>query len=80
MRVRQIEFPSTVEADLVCAVFNGEGAAEVTVPAAEDELENRRQFHKSRRRRSQLPLASSHSREGRTLIRAKAIEQLAAPK
>jgi hypothetical protein len=80
MRVRQIKFLSTVEADLICALFNGEGAAEVTVPAAKDELENRRQFHKFRRRRSQIPLASSHSREERTPIRAQAIEQPAAPK
>ena len=81
MGVRQVEFPSTVEADLVCAVFDGEDAAEVTVPAAKDELKNRQQFHKSpaRWRRSQLPLASNHSSSERTLARAKAIAQSAAP-
>ncbi|MGC2329375.1 MAG: hypothetical protein WA604_21875 [Candidatus Sulfotelmatobacter sp.] len=47
VRVRQIEFPSTVEADLICAVFDCEHTAEVTVPAAKDELKNRRQSHKS---------------------------------
>ena len=40
MRVRQVEFPSTVEADLVGAVFDREHAAQVTVPAAKDKLEN----------------------------------------
>jgi hypothetical protein len=39
--VRQLEFPSTVEADLVGAAFDREHAAEMSVPAAEYELENR---------------------------------------
>jgi hypothetical protein len=39
---RQVEFPSTVEADLVGAAFDGEHAAEMSVPAAEYEVENRR--------------------------------------
>jgi hypothetical protein len=40
VRVRQIEFPSTVEADTVCTAFDREHAAEVTVPAAKGELKN----------------------------------------
>jgi len=82
MRVGQIEFPSTVEADLVCAVLNGEHAAEVAVPAAKDKLEYiEQEFHRScaRCRRSQLPLASNHSSRERTLARARAIAQSAAP-
>jgi len=39
MRVRQIELLSTVEADPVRPVFNGEYAAEVAVSAAKDKLE-----------------------------------------
>jgi hypothetical protein len=38
MRARQVEFPPTVEADLVCAIFDGEYTAEVTVTAAKDGL------------------------------------------
>ena len=84
MRVRiwQVEFPSTIEADPIRAMFDGEHATEVTVPAAKEELEHPEQhFHKScaRCRRSQLPLASSHSRRERTLARARAIAQSAAP-
>jgi len=81
IRIWQIEFPPTVEADPICALFDGEDAAEVTVPTAKDELKNRQQFHKScaRWRRSQLPLASSHSSRERTLARARAIAQSAAP-
>ena len=43
MRVGQLEFPSTVEADPVCAVFDREHTAEVTVPAAKGKLENPKQ-------------------------------------
>jgi len=78
----QIELLPTVEADLVCAVFDREHTAEVTVPAAKGKLENPKQwFHQSRVRwrRSQLPLASSHSSRERTLARARAIAQSAAP-
>ena len=39
--VRQVEFSSTVEANFVRALFDREHAAEVSVPAAKDELENR---------------------------------------
>src|SRR5580765_2739976 len=79
---RQIEFPSTVEANLVRAVFDGEHTAEVTVAASKHKVENVQQgFHKSwaRWRRSQLPLASSQSSRERTLARARAIAQSAAP-
>jgi hypothetical protein len=81
MRVRQVEFPSTVETNPVSPAFDGEHAAEVTMPATEDELNNRQHFHKScaRWRRSQLPLASSQSSRERTLARARAIAQSAAP-
>ena len=48
MSMRQVEFPSTVEADLVRAVFDREHTAEVTVPAAKNKLEDAQQeFHKS---------------------------------
>jgi len=80
--IRQIEFPPTVEADLVCAVFDREYSANMTVAAAENKLEDTdEQFHKScaRWRRSQLPFASNHSSKDRTLARAKAIAQSAAP-
>jgi hypothetical protein len=69
-RVWQIEFPSAVEANPVCAVFNREHTAEVTVPAPKNKLEDTQdQFHKScvRCRRSKPPLASSHPSSERTL-------------
>jgi len=47
MRVGQIELLPTIEANAVRPAFDGKDAAEVTVPAAEDKLKNRRQFHKS---------------------------------
>src|SRR5260370_36167368 len=81
-RVRQVEFPATIEADSVGAVFDGEHAAEVTVPAAKNKLKDtQEQSHKScaRWRRSELPLASNHSSRDRTLARARAIAQSAAP-
>jgi hypothetical protein len=81
VRVRQLEFPSTVEADPVGAAFDRKHTAQMAVPASENELEKPWQFHKScaRWRRSQLPLASSHSSRVRTLARARAIAQSAAP-
>jgi hypothetical protein len=81
-RVRQVEFSPTVEADLVRAAFDREHTAEVTVAASKHKLENvQQEFHKScaRWRRSQLPLASSQSSRERTLARARAIAQSAAP-
>lgn len=80
--IRQVEFPSAVEANPVCAVFNREHAAQVTVPAPKNKLEDTQdQLHKScaRCRRSKLPLTSSHSSRELTLARANAIEQSAAP-
>lgn len=38
--IRQVEFPSAVEANPVCAVFNREHAAHVTVPAPKNKLED----------------------------------------
>ncbi len=78
----KIEFPSAVEANLVRPVFDREYPADMTVAAAENKLEDtEEQIHKScaRWRRSQLPLASNHSSSERTLARAKAIAQSAAP-
>jgi hypothetical protein len=82
IRIRQVEFPSTVETNLIRSVFDREHPAEVTVAAAEDKLKShKKHFHKScvRWRRSTLPFASSHSSRERTLARARAIAQSAAP-
>jgi len=78
---RTLKLPSALEADLVRSALDGEYATELAVPAPEDEFENPQQrIHTScARRRSQLPLASSHSSRERTLARARAIEQSAAP-
>lgn len=81
-RVWQVEFPSAVEADLVRAMLNREHTADVTVAASEDKLEKGlQQFHTSCDlwRRSQLPLVSNQPSSERTLARARAIEQSAAP-
>ena len=78
----QIELLPTVEADLVCAVFDGEHSTLMTMAAAKEKLENpKKRFHRScaRWRRSQLPLTSSQSSNDFTLARARAIEQSAAP-
>jgi hypothetical protein len=40
VRIRQVEFLPTVEADLVCAVFDREHATQVPVPAAKEKLKN----------------------------------------
>ena len=80
--VRQVEFSSAVKADFISAMLNGEHTAEMMMPAAKKELEKtQEEFHKScaRWRRSQLPLASNHSKSERTLARARAIAQSAAP-
>ena len=46
--MRQIEFASTVEANLVRAAFDREHTAEVTMSAAKNKLEDvRQEFHKS---------------------------------
>ena len=81
-RGRQIEFSPAVETDPVSTVLDREHTAQVMMPAAKKKLEDTpEQFHKScaRWRRSQLPFASSHSRRERTLARARAIAQSAAP-
>lgn len=80
--VWQVEFPTTIEADPVCAVPDREYSTHVSMSATKDKLENPDQrFHQScaRWRRSTLPFASSHSSRERTLARAKAIAQSAAP-
>jgi len=38
--IGQVEFPTTVEADLIRAMFDREHTADVPVPAAEGKLEN----------------------------------------
>ena len=78
---RKIELPATFEADLVGSLLDREYSAHLLVTAPKDESENPQQrFHTScARLRSQLPLASSHSSIERTLARASAIEQSAAP-
>ena len=81
-RVRRVECSPTVKADLVLSTFDREHTAELTVPAPKDILEDpQERFYTSwaRRRRSQLPLASSQSSRERTLARARAIAQSAAP-
>ncbi len=51
MRVWQVEFPSTVEAHPVRAVFDRKNAAQVTMSATKNKLENPTQrFHQSRDR------------------------------
>ena len=80
--VWQVEFPSTVEAHLVCTVFDREHSTLMAMSAAKEKLENpKKRFHRScaRWRRSQLPLTSSQSSSDFTLARARAIEQSAAP-
>jgi hypothetical protein len=82
IRIGQIEFPTAVETDSVGAVLDGEHSAHVFMPATKYKLEDSEQpVHKScaRCRRSQLPLVSSHLRSERTLARASAMAQSAAP-
>jgi hypothetical protein len=40
LRVGQVEFSATVEANLIRPVFNREHTAEVTVPAAKEKLKD----------------------------------------
>ena len=79
--VPHIEFFSTIEADLVRPLPDCEHATQVLVMAPKDELEypKHRVHGYSDRLRSQLPLVSSHSSKERTLARARAMEQSAAP-
>jgi hypothetical protein len=82
MGTGQVKFFSTIKADLIGSVLDREYAAQMTVTAPEHKLEHPRQrVHRSnsRRRSLQQPLSSSHVNNERTLLRAKAIEQSAAP-
>src|ERR1700681_1888191 len=78
-----LNFLSTVQADLRYVRFLiVNTAVPFAVMASEGKLEHLQEwFHKSsaRFRRSQLPWASSQSSRERTLARARAIEQSAAP-
>jgi hypothetical protein len=76
-----LEFLPTLEADAVGSFLDGEHATDLSVMAPKRGMQNPEQwFHKScARRRSQLPLASSHSSKERRLARARAMEQSAAP-
>ena len=76
------EFVTTLEADLVRSFLDRDNAAQFVVVTAEGKLVNpKQQSHKSsaRCRCSQLPFTSSQSSSERTLARASAIEQSAAP-
>jgi hypothetical protein len=82
MRAGQVKFVSTIKADLIGSVLDREYAAQMTVAAPEHELEHPSQrVHRSssRRRSLQQPLSSSQVNMARMLLRAKAIEQSAAP-
>jgi hypothetical protein len=81
MNIRQVELPSTIETDSVRPLLDGEDATQVTVMASKRKSENPTQrVHRScSRLRSKLPLASSHASKARTLARARAMEQSAAP-
>jgi hypothetical protein len=77
-----LKFLPAHQAHLVRPVLDRKYAALLPVSASEEETKNVEQrLHKSsaRCRRSQLPLASSHASKARTLPRARAIEQSAAP-
>lgn len=81
INLHSLKLLSTLKADFVRSLLDGEDATELAVPAPEDELEDPQQrVHAScARRRSRLPFASSHPIRVRTLARARAIEQSAAP-
>jgi len=77
-----LELPSTFQTDLVRSIFDSKHTALSAVTTSKHKMENPENgFHKSpaRCRRSQLPLASSQSSNARTLARASAIAQSAAP-
>jgi hypothetical protein len=76
------EFLSTLQADLIGPLVDCEHTTFLAVTTSEYKLENPKQeFHKSSAlcRRSQLPLTSNQSSKARTLARARAIAQSAAP-
>ena len=71
-----------IQADLVSPLLDRKYTTLLPVMTSEHETENSQQrFHKSSAlcRRSQLPFASSQASSARTLARASAIEQSAAP-
>jgi len=78
--IRQSEFVSTIQADLVRPALDREHAAYVTVMTAERELDCPVQrVHRSSLLRSQLPFTSSQFSNVVTLALASAIAQSAAP-
>ncbi len=77
-----LELSSTLQTDLVGTFLDCEHSTSPAVTTPEGELENRKQWiHKSsaRCRRWQVPWISSQSSSVLTLVRARAIEQSAAP-
>jgi hypothetical protein len=82
MSAGQVKFFATIKADLIGSVLDREYPAQITVTAPEHKLEHPSQrVHRSnsRRRSLQHPLSSSQFNSAPTLLRAKAIEQSAAP-
>jgi hypothetical protein len=81
VRVRQSEFVSTIEADLVGPAFDREHATQMTVMTAKRKLDHPiNRVHRSwSRLRSELPLPSSQFSKVVMLALASAIEQSAAP-
>jgi hypothetical protein len=79
--VGTLKLSSALKAHPVASLLDGKHTAHLTMTTAKHEPEHPKQgFHTScDRLRSQLPLASSHLSRVRTLLRAKAIAQSAAP-
>jgi hypothetical protein len=79
---RIVEFLSAFQTDPIRPLFDGKNATFPAMTTSKNKMENYEQrVHKSATlcRRSQLPLVSSQVRSERTLARARAIEQSAAP-
>ena len=77
-----IKLLAAIQADLVGPFLDREDSTLMPVTASENKMENSKWgLHKSSTlcRRSQFPLASSHSSSERMLARARAIAQSAAP-
>jgi hypothetical protein len=82
VRGGQLNFSRTIKAHSVRPIIDSEYAAEMFMVAAEDECESpTHKVHSSytRWRRSHVPLASSHFSRELTVVRARAMEQSAAP-
>jgi hypothetical protein len=80
--ITNIKFLSALQTNLVRPLLNSEHTTHLAMMTSEGKLKNPQQeSHKfcARCRRSQLPLASSQSSSVRTLVRARAMEQSAAP-